>query len=206
MASEDVRKMREERAAANRRKAMPAKAGKRILIAAVVVLAIAGIVYAVQQNAETRRECPGHWHATFGVYVDGERVPFPQPPYQMSPGGKLPMRMHMHSPSQEILHFEPAPAECLGVADTFELLDVDLAAGSLTFEEPHGTFDGEYEAEGNKTVRYFVQPRDGELAEEPWSALRNRQLDDGEKLLVAYGDYTMDEISAMMDAISAPPG
>ncbi len=197
--------MREERAAANRLKALPAKVGKRILIAAVLVVAIAGIVYAVQQNAETRRECPGHWHATFAIYVDGERVPFPQPPYQMSPGGKLPMSMHMHSPSQEILHFEPSPAECLGVAETFEMLDVDLGADAVTFEGSHGAFDGKYEADGNQTLRYFVQPRDGELQEEAWSSLRGRQLANGEKLLVAYGEYSQEEIQSMMDSISTPP-
>ena len=197
--------MREERAAQNRRKALPAKMGKRVLIVAVLLLAVAGVVYAFQQSAETRRECPGHWHSTFQVWIDGERVPFPQPPYMLAPQGKLPLSMHMHSPSQEILHFEPSPKpECLGVADTFDLIDVDLGQDRIVLDGEHG-MDGTYEAEGNKTLRYFLQPKDGDLREVEWSSLRDRQLANGEKLLVAFGTYTDDQIKAMMDGISTPP-
>ncbi|MFA5943438.1 MAG: hypothetical protein WC876_03115 [Candidatus Thermoplasmatota archaeon] len=197
--------MRQERAAAQRRKALPAKAGKRLLIVAIVVVAIAGVVYAFQQSAETRRECPGHWHATFQIFVEGERVPFPQPPYLMAPQGKLPMSLHMHTPSQEILHFEPAQPECLGTKDTFEIVDVDLGATKMTIGDDHGPLAGSYENDGNKTLRYFVQVRDGEMEETTWSKLGGRQLANGEKLLIAYGQYTEAQIKAMMGGISTPP-
>ena len=205
MASDDVRRMRQERAAKNRRKALPAKAGKRILIAAIALLAVAGIVYAFQQSAETRGNCPGHWHSTFQIFVDGERVPFPQPPYLMAPQGKLPMRVHMHTPSQEILHFEPPQPECMGTAEAFEIVDVELGATTMTIGEDHGPLAGTYENEGNNTLRFFVQPRDGTMSETTWGDLDGRQLENGEKLLIAYGQYTEDELQAMMDGISTPP-
>lgn len=205
MASEDVRKMRQERAAKNRRKGLPAKAGKRALVVVIIIVAIAGIVYAFQQSAETRGNCPGHWHATFQIFVDGERVPFPQPPYLMAPQGKLPMSLHMHTPSQEILHYEPPQPDCLGTGDAFETLDIDLGASKLTVGEDHGPLAGSYENDGNSTLRYFVQMRDGEMEETTWGDLGGRQLKNGEKLLIAYGDYSEDEIQSMMDGISTPP-
>ncbi len=207
MASEDVRKMRQERAAAQRRKSLPAKAGKRILIAVVIVVAIAGIVYAVQQSAERRGSCPGHWHATFAIYVDGERVPFPQPPYQLAPQGKMAMSMHMHSPSQEILHYEPVQPECLGTEDAFNRIDVDLGSDKMILDSDHenGPLGGTYENDGNSTLRYFVQPKDSTLEETSWSKLKDRQLANGEKLLIAYGAYSEAEIQSMMDRIATPP-
>lgn len=208
MASDDVRRMRQQRAAQNRRKAIPAKVGKRLLIGLIVAVALAGIVYAVQQNAETRGSCPGHWHATFAVYVDGERVPFPQPPYLIAPQGKLPLSMHMHTPSQETLHFEPAQPECLGVKDTMEYVDVDVSENKLTLSGAHeeGPFGGSYEPDGNKTLRFFVQERGGDMQESEWSSLRGRQLADGEKLLIVYGDDTLDEVASYMEALPDPPG
>jgi hypothetical protein len=208
MASDDVRRMRQERAAQNRRKALPAKVGKRLLVGLIAAIALAGIVYAVQQNAETRASCPGHWHATFAVYVDGERVPFPQPPYLIAPQGKLPLSMHMHTPSQETLHFEPAQPECLGVKDTMEYVDVDLSESKLTLSGSHeqGTFGGTYEETGNRTLRFFVQERGGEMRETEWSDLRNRQLLDGEKLLIVYGDDSDEEVASYMEALPGPPG
>lgn len=208
MASDDVRRMRQERAAQNRRRALPAKLGKRVLVGLIVAVALTGIVYAMQQSAETRASCPGHWHATFAVYVDGERVPFPQPPYQLAPQGKLPMSMHMHTPSQELLHFEPVPPKCLGVKDAFDLIDVGLSANKLVLDGDHkeGPLGGTYEEQGNKTLRYFVQEHEEALRETSWSSLRDRQLKDGEKLLIAYGDYTDQQVSAYMEAISEPPG
>lgn len=208
MASDDVRRMRQERAAQNRRKALPAKLGKKLLIGLIAAVALAGIVYAVQQNAETRANCPGHWHATFAVYVDGERVPFPQPPYLMAPQGKLPMSLHMHTPSQETLHFEPTPPECLGVKDTMNYVDVGLSASKLVLDGPHeeGPFGGTYEDSGNKTLRFFTQERDGDMREESWSDLRDRQLKDGEKMLIVYGEDTQEEVAAFMEALADPPG
>lgn len=208
MASDDVRRVRQQRAAENRRKAMPAKVGKRALIAVIAVVALAGIVYAVQQNAETKGSCPGHWHSTFAIYVDGQRVSFPQPPYQLAPQGKLPMSMHMHTPSQELLHFEPAVPKCLGVRDTFDLLDVGLSANKLVLDGDHerGPFGGTYEVSDNQTLRYFVQERGEEMRETDWSKLRGRQLEDGEKLLIVFGDDSDAQIAAYMQSISEPPG
>lgn len=212
MASDDVRRMRQERATQNRRKALPARLGKQLLIGLIAAIAVTGIVYAVQQNAEqnasNRANCPGHWHATFAVYVEGERVPFPQPPYLIAPQGKLPLSMHMHTPSQETLHFEPAQPECLGVKDTMELVDVDLSQSKLTLSGGHeqDAFGGTYEESGNKTLRFFTQERDGDMQEEPWSELRDRQLKDGEKMLIVYGNDTDEEVAAFMEALPDPPG
>ena len=205
MASDDVRRMRQERAAQNRRKGLPAKLGKRALVVAIVVVAVGGIAYAVQQNLESRGECPGHWHATFQIFIDGERVAFPQPPYLLSPQGKLPMRLHMHSPSQEVLHFEPLQPECMSTKEAFETVDIELGPTVMTVGPDHGPLAGTYEANATSALRYFVQPRNETMQETTWAQVGGRQLANGEKLLIAYGNYTDAEIKAMMDGISTPP-
>lgn len=174
----------------------------------VVVLVVGGVVALVVRQGDAP-DCPGHWHASLGVVVEGERVPFPQPPYNWEgEGGDLPFAMHMHRPDQEQLHFEPARPRCQGVQQTMALLDVRIEPGLLRFAGAHeqGPFGGEYRDDGEQVLRTFLEARGEGLREEPVDAILDYQLRDGEKLLVAYGDYAPEEIEVLMAQIDEPTG
>jgi len=177
------------------------------VLVAVGILALAGVVGFLALNAD-RRDCPGHWHATFAVYIDDERLPFPQPPYSMDrEGGEMPMSLHMHRPNQELLHFEPSSPRCVGVGPALRSIDVRLEPGELRLEGAHsaGPMGGTYRDDGNRTLRVFIEGDEG-LQERPVRDVLGYQLRDGEKLLVAYGSYTQDEVEDLMDRIGEPSG
>jgi hypothetical protein len=211
MASRAERRRREkesQKAAAQGRAAPERVRRRNRIVAAALAVGLAGAVAFVFLGDEDR-DCPGHWHATFAIYVDGERVRFPQPPYSWDgEGGKLPLSLHMHAPDDEQLHFEPRSPRCVGVQSALELLDVRIAPGELALSGAHegGPHGDAYRDEGNRTLRVFLEPRDGTLQEAPVAGILGHQLRDGEKMLVAFGSYTPDQVRAMMDAIRDPAG
>lgn len=204
-----VRERRRAEFEAKQRKERPALIAKKAIKPLVVVLLIVGVGTAFYVANEAQPDCPGHWHATQAVFIDGSRVNFPQPPYNhQGEGGQLPGVMHMHQGNQEQLHFEPAAPRCRGVEDTMQLMDVNLEPGKLTLSGAHssGPHGGTYEDDGNETVRVFMQKSGEDLREVGIKSILDYQLANGEKMIITYGQYTNPEIENMMDSVGWPAG
>jgi len=183
---------------------------KVILAAAVASVLIAGAVFLVPRALE-QSDCPGHWHASVGIYVDGERVRFPQPPYNYERDpvpGEHEVSLHMHAPDQEQLHFEPRVERCVGLRDTLEELGVRLTSTSITFEGAHEgqPYAGRHVEEGNKTLRVFLQLPTEHKREAEVRDVLDYQLRDGEKALILYGEYTDAQVEQWIAALKLPDG
>ncbi len=181
---------------------------KKLAGPVVLLLVIGVIVFAMNARNESFNECPGHWHSTIGVWVEGDRVGFPQGPYELGSGsaaGQMGMGIHMHAPDQETLHYEPVGgAKCVGVQDTFEELDIALAGDSITISGAHQK-QGTWTANETHVMQFWITSNRGELKQWAWADVKDRQLLDGEKLVVVFGDETEADIQAYMNAIRDPP-
>ncbi|HLF17018.1 MAG TPA: hypothetical protein VI796_06285 [Candidatus Thermoplasmatota archaeon] len=136
--------------------------------------------------------CPGHWHAGFDLYVEGERVDFPKPPYLFeSEGGKLPHRMHMHSGQGNILHFSPDRPACLSVRDTFALLDVVVEPERIVLQGNHAA-PGEWEAKGHAGLQAYLEVPGTPWTEYDAASALAAQLPDGSRLLLVFGPADAD--------------
>jgi len=207
--------------------------GAAKIVIPLIIVGFLGIVFfnVWNWNNELRESgCPGHWHTTFDVYVDGKKAGFPKPPYSLSgsEGGKLPLKMHMHQADNgNILHYEPSTSEeCQGVRETFRYLDITVNERSLVFEagSNHGSVaPGTYEVTEDKELRFFRQYANteettiGGVTYDAFSSYRNweeismgraldiRQLPNFSKILIVYGDATDEQIQAWQQAVPDPP-
>ena len=172
---------------------------KKFAIPVLVVLGIglvAGMPY-VQDNYLTDKGCPGHWHASFQVYDEGEKLSFNHPRFDMNP---MPMRGHLHQPNDWKMHLEGG---CVTVGDFFDNMGMDLRRDSLTLDsELHG--GKVLRDDGNMTLGFYVGLTNGTWIEKP--DLPSYQLKDGERMLITYGIVTEDELRRQQDAIPDPLG
>lgn len=163
--------------------------------------------------------CPGHWHAGIAVYVDGLRVEFPAPPYNIKgEGGDLPVYMHMHRGFEGVVHYEPLDGDaCLGLADTLLMLDVRLDEDRLQVAGSHGEVDpGSYGPPAHPLRLFVGIPDDAEAdgwptgvewtwAEEPLADWLGTQPPNRLRVLVVAGDADEDDLAAWQDAVPVPP-
>ncbi|MEA3202743.1 MAG: hypothetical protein QOI63_409 [Thermoplasmata archaeon] len=174
-------------------------------------------------------ECPGHWHATFAIYVPGaggqpEVVDMASPRaasgnayYDLGGGAGMGLAVHMHQSGAERgrqdlgptqLHFEQRGA-CTGVQAALHVVEADASATSLKLFGGHAQAhqDRTWTANATATLRWFLQmPEGGNWTwhESGFDQLKAEQLADGASLLVAFGDYTDVQVAAMQASIPAP--
>lgn len=172
----------------------------------IVILAIAGFVVAgfvIQKDRLDNLECPGHWHSTMKVYIDGSEVRFDG--YNLE-SGTTPMSNHFHrGDSQKWLwHFEPGIPRCIEFEDAARDIDVDVSKDRIRLTGAHEAqpWGGTHQAEGDKKVQAFHNVH-GDWESISISKLNKRQLVDGEQLLILYGDYGEEEISNFQGSV--PP-
>jgi hypothetical protein len=201
---------------------MKAGAGRgRKWMPLLIVLGLVGMVSAgFAYNVYKQTRCPGHWHASFTVVVDGERVDFTHPGFQFEGAGQpglnnnMPLSSHIHRGDDYEWHFEPNPSRCQGFGQVTQFVGMHLERDRLTLGGHHASIPlgdtgrmqgGEYVVEGNKTLRAFHQV-DGEAWKEIGIGdLLDRQLRDGERILIMYGDHTPEQVRQFKDSAPAPP-
>jgi hypothetical protein len=180
---------------------------RKLIVPAIIVLVLAAIVFAMVRWNQQFDDCPGHWHSTMKVYADGNEVTFDA--YNLE-NKNLPMAYHMHQgDARWKWHFEPqGGAECIPFSTPSRAIDMRVSAGKLTFGGEHAgmPWAGEHVANETHTLQIFHEPPG-----ESWSTLtakqlNNRQLKDGERLLILFGNYTDDEIESLKASVPSPYG
>lgn len=147
-----------------------------------------------------------HEHVAFALFLGGERVLFNHSDYDLSSVRQV--RAHLHVTEKDgggIVHVEdrfPGGVPDVTLAEFFALHGVRLANGSLTLD----TRDGHNGTTWNDTAaarwRVLVQaaPNATWNASSPALVLR-----DGQRILVAYGTLSPEEIEREEAAVPTPP-
>ena len=221
-----VRERRAQHAKSSAIKTAPAKLARKAIVPAIVVLIIAAIATGMYFNDKNASKCPGHWHATFDVYVqdgnDTKRLSFAANEFDLN--GQTPLRAHMHQGDRKNQwHFEQGGL-CVGVEEALGYIDVDLSAKTLKVEGPvHERMGqtGTYRAdETHRLVAYVehvsdrqYEERNGgkvivdetlEWREHSISSILDYQLKDGERILILHGDYTPEQVEQFKAAMALP--
>lgn len=199
-AGQSQRDRRRARYEANKpRFQMPAIPWKSFAIPAAVILGVglvAGMPY-VQENYLLDKGCPGHWHASFRVYEDGEPLSFQHQRFDMRYMG---MAGHLHQSNDWKMHLEGG---CLTVSGFFDNMGMDLARDSFELDkELHG--GRVLETEGNQTLGFFLGLANATWIEKP--DLPSYQPKDGERILITYGTWTTEELKSWQERVPDPLG
>lgn len=230
MASKAAEAGRKRRLAQERkeRRADPAYRRRVLITWLVVGAAVVGAGVFVAKTVDFSAKCPGHWHATFGIYIPGpdgtpQRVDFASPRseknpalayYQLGQDPKMRLSIHMHQSGSEQgaaelgptqLHYETNGA-CESLQDAMETLDVGLDATSLTLGGAHAQAHqtGVWENAGNQTLQFWLQTTDGIWHDKLAAEMLGYQLKDGESTLIAFGNYSPQQVATMQNSIPAP--
>ena len=187
----DARERRRQRAEANRSGPGAGAALKRFRVPLVIVLLWgAGVAIAVT-TADANQDCPGHWHSSMSVFVEGDRVLFtPNPSYTLE-GGTMPMSTHMHRGSESLWHFEPTKRECIPLGDALKRVEMDIGPGRLELSGDYhqqSGWGGTHTDNGTHSVQAWIKEWEGD-----WEAISIKKLDamqvpDGAEVIIAYGD------------------
>lgn len=204
-----VRERRAQHAKSQARKQAPGKMLRKAIVPAIIILVIAGISAGFYFTAKNQGDCPGHWHATFDVYVqqsDGttDRMEFRHPAFDLN--GQTPFRSHMHqADNKNQFHFEQG-GQCVGVQEAFSYVDVDVRATSLTFDGAHSALGqaGTYRVNDTRSLDAYIESADGVWRHPSVRSILNYQLLDGERLLLTYGDFSPDEIAQFQAGVALP--
>ena len=186
------------------------KALPLLIAGALITIVGGGFAYTVWAQGR----CPGHWHATFVVYVDDHRVSFNDPEFYLEGNPRMPISSHVHSGRDFVFHFEPNPSKCVLLGDSTKYVGMTWTDNALSLVGDHNNIQlegtthnqgGTYAADANHTLAFFHK-----LAGESWeqttgSELNGRQLRDGEKVLVLYGNYSADRIAKIEAGVPIPP-
>jgi hypothetical protein len=175
---------------------------QRYKVHVIIVLIFGGLAAAMAVNASQTKECPGHWHSTMDVYVNGQRVSFNHQKYDLNGasrnGGSMSLAMHMHQPDDALWHWEPqGGADCAELRDALEHVDMELTSSRLVLDGAHeqlglsGTFTE------NETHKLSAWHRigDGEWEEMGINALLGRQPQPDERQLIVFGNQTEEQMA-----------
>lgn len=168
------------------------KQREKYVYAAIGVIALLGFAAgaytlmpeATQQTENIGPAGSGHYHADFAVYIEGEKFDFSERSYQV-----VDQRAHVEGLSDDVVHAHASGVtfgyflETLG----WEYNETALQTRSQTYLEEKG-----------KEVRMFVDDGSGWKEVEPQDYL----FDDGDRVLLAYGDYTEQEITDMQKSVT----
>ncbi|MFA5943274.1 MAG: hypothetical protein WC876_02280 [Candidatus Thermoplasmatota archaeon] len=137
-----------------------------------------------------------HIHAAWALFVDGDRVNFTAPAYDLANTGFL--RGHLHVPDQDIIHLEGTPG--LTLADFFHgSLDADLWDTGLRLDASHA--GAELRNDGNRTLRLFVVHEDGARWLEE-SSIASYQPLDHDRILLTYGALDDATLQSQADSVA----
>ncbi|MDP3699104.1 MAG: hypothetical protein Q8R47_05965 [Nanoarchaeota archaeon] len=166
------------------------KITKKLIILGVVI-AIAVIVGKVLLDSDGTSEIGVvgeiHYHADFAVYLDGERYNFAQEKYMSTENKTLSNFAHLHDMDGNIIH-KHASGITLGFF--LETLGMKLNDTCLALD------DGvSYCNEGNKGLKMYVNEKHND-------EFHTYDIQDGDKILLSYGDGSGEEIKEQLDSVS----
>lgn len=175
-----------------------------IIIILLWAVATAGIVAADKYG----QDCPGHWHSTMDVWVDGQKVVLAHPKFQLEGNQGMPISTHMHRGSEGVWHFEPSPSRCIDFEEALGYVDIDLQSDRMVLDGAHADLgqDGTFVEGGNNTLTAYYKPYGGSWHTISSSRLNNRQLADGSSVLILYGDYNETQVQEYQDTTIPLPG
>jgi hypothetical protein len=230
--SDDDLSQREKRAQRHKteaRKDLPKTVAKTYGVWLLVLLVLAGAGYAIYASTTGGQACPGHWHSTFEVYVPGPNgapakvdMATPRAPngaafYDLSGGAGMGLAVHMHQSGSEQGSQALGPAQwhfeqdgtCVGVKSALHAIEIDATATSLKLFGAHAQAHQDHTWEANATakLRWFTETKENgnwTWQERTWDQVKSYQLPDGAKLLVAFGNYSDEQVRQMEQIIPNP--
>ncbi len=178
---------------------------RKAIVPGLIILVVAGIGAGMYFTAQNAGECPGHWHATFHVYVDDDRISYGA--YNLE-NQRTPLSHHLHSGDDAKVHFEPPTGGCIGFSEFLSKVDTRVTSDSLRLDGIHEDMrqGGTFTSDGNRTLHIFHAPDGDNWKSISASALNKRQLLDGERVLIAFGEYSEAQIEMMQNAVPYPNG
>jgi hypothetical protein len=163
------------------------------------LLVSGGLAYAFLQVPEENVPSstnPLHIHATFAVFVRGERVNFSGPEFDLSTRGFL--ISHLHSPDQDLLHLEGQRGQRFSDA----LARATGTQFDATFVSVDAPVAVRYDAAPGEKVRLFVAAH----GEEEWREVENLlgyvPLDQ-DRILLTLGAVDSAGLAAQQGAVKA---
>lgn len=204
----DARRRRAERVRRRRLKTALPKYGKYVLILVVLVATIAAAATFVKLPPGKRFI---HDHASFALFIGGEKVSFVHPDYDAGQRGMGPPHMHIGD-GREIWHIEGSfvgGRSDLTLADSSLYNGVTFRQGSMKLDTLGGHNGTEWRDQGNATWEVYVSRMVGdqrapfERIEGDYSQYAPQNLD---MILVTYGDLTPEELARQQAAVPQPPG
>lgn len=155
-------------------------------------------------------ECPGHWHLSFDLYVNGTRVSYDHAAFTLEGRQGMPVETHLHRGSDWQWHFEPPGQErCIPLSSALAHVDTQLAADQLVLDGTHAELGqaGTFQAGGGAVLeaRHRVS---GAWATILIGDLVGRQPEGGERIVVAFGppsDAEWDAWQAVADGRALQP-
>lgn len=183
----------------------------RALLVVLVVGAVAasGCLNAVDrlpsgEGPVAGRDCPGHWHSTFHVWIGDVFVPYDDDAMMLETGG-TPFRYHLHvGEGGEQIHWEPRPSECLALEDFFAAVDTVVEPDALHLSERHAAYglDGTYPG----TVHaYEAAPPEWVWGEVRLASFLEGQPVDGARTLLVVGDLDEATLRERQESVPVPP-
>lgn len=166
----------------------------RALAAIGLAFALSAVAAVAARNARPAGDgvgdCPGHWHSTFLVFMDGHRVRFDRPVFFQTPGDIH--DYHMHADDQ-VMHYHPPFRDgCTPFSHFLLRLGITLDGSSIAFNENFGANQGTYPVDPAHQLALRYAPFGEPWREVGWGELGGRQLGPGDKVLVSYGNLTGD--------------
>src|SRR5688572_27569441 len=195
-----VRERRAQHAKQQARKDAPKNLVRKAALPALIVLILAGIATGFYFTNKNAQDCPGHFHATFGIFIpDGngsfEKVDMASPRsgnggayYDFGNSQGFSLSIHMHQsgaeqgssalgPSQ--FHFEPPTANtCVPLEDALQAIEIEASDSRLELKGAHAQVgqDGTWTKSGNETMHVYYQDPSGDWSKSSYSAWDDRQL------------------------------
>lgn len=176
---------------------------KRYRVHLAIVLIFGAIVAAMVVSAQQSKGCPGHWHSTQDFFVNGERVSYLHPKYDLNGartyGGSMAVSAHMHNTggNDYTWHFEPPTAQtCVEFSDALRVVDTRISDDTLTLDGQQsvtGTFRA---GDNGTTLQAYHKVGDGPWEDISMGRLNDRQLRPDERVIVVYGNETTNDLDA----------
>ena len=206
LAGDDARAARRERHKATANQDRFKQLAQRYWKHAVFFTALALLVSAIAVTQTTgigQKDCPGHWHASFQVYVDDEIVNMAPTSAQNpdAPG------FHMHG-NDNLMHTHPAAPRCIPLDDALASLNIDASSRGIDIGPLPGadrsSTQGDHTTGEDKELAIYHQPWQGEWRQVSTSFLKE-QIGNGDRLLITYGALDDETIARQQAAVPEIP-
>lgn len=193
------RARRAEHAREVARRERPKQIAKYTAYVVAGILIVAGAAYGFMLLPDPPKRV--HWHTQWLLIVEGEEVVMSHPKFD----GMMGSGPHIHLPNYRTLHFEGKLDRGVQLGLFFKrALDGELTDDRIILP-PETNKQGVFEETGNNTLFAYLQPGgQGNWTEYSGSLPKYLPKQDKDRLLIMYGNYTVDEIAAAQERVPTP--